>query len=508
MKGELIMEIITIRKLKRLGILLMIIMLTGILVSCTSDDRSDTVTISWGNEPPHLDSQTYTANITMMGTDPIHQTLVTYDSNLNLIPGAAKEWSFPNDKTFRFVLREGMEFHNDRTVSAEDVKKSFERVMDPATGSVLAKELECVESIEVIDELTGEFKLKEPYSPFLDVLTRTVIIPIETADTQKTAPVGCGPFKFDRWEKGQYLRMTKFEEYWDAANIKPKTLIYKFYAEYASERSALLAGEVDAVCWPKTVDFELFEKNNIEMVDPANATFYYIGMNTRIEPFNDVRVRQAVKYAVDKEACLALVLEGYGDTADVALSKKDKYYDESLTYTRDVEKAKALLAEAGYPDGFEAKIIAPDTPTEGPLAEVMQQQLSEIGIKLTVEKQEVAIYIENVFGKRNFEMTICGYNATGDPDKLLYPYLASDGGSNIFGYSNSRVDELLRKARTIYDVEERKKCYVEALKIVLDEAPMTHLIQEKRFLAVHKWLKNYAVRPDLRHDFTKSYVQK
>lgn len=465
-------------------------------------DGPTTLRVAYGNAPPHLDSQRYEANTTVFATDPMHATLVSYDADMNLIPNLAVTWDFPEELVLEMRIRSDARFHNGTPVTAQDVKDSFDRVLDPAVESVFRVQLDAVREVEAVDDTVVRFLLSEPCAPLLDVLTWVVIIPKDSFATQATAPVGCGPYEFVSWEKGVKLTMKKAETYWDPDAIGPDWLEFSFYAKTEDEVDALLAHEVDICTWLPAMDYAAVTECGIQLADNRNATFYYIGMNCTQAPFDDVRVRQAVALAVDKEACLAYILEGYGDTCDIPLDKSSPYYDSRLHHARDVEKARRLLAEAGYPNGFTARINAPDTPTEGPLAELLQQQLAEVGIILNVERIEVAKYSDTVFLNQDFGFTVCGYNATGDPDSILSPYFSTGGVKNIFGYSNKRVDDLLKRASEEYDTKARKALYQEYFSIMLDEYPCVHLIEEKKYSAVWANVQNAEFHPDLRHDFT------
>lgn len=469
----------------------------------SADEGAPTVLrVAYGNEPPHFDSQRYQVNTSVFVTDPMHATLLSYDKDMNLIPNLATTWDFTGELALEFRIRDNARFHNGEPVTAQDVKDSIERVMDPAVESVFGTQLGSVVAVEVVDDYTVRFLLSEPCAPLLDLLTWIVIIPKESFDTQATQPMGCGPYSFVSWEKGVSLTMKKSPYYWDQDAIGADYLVFSFYAETEAEVAALIAHEVDICTWLPATEYDTVAQNGIELVDNRNATFYYIGMNCRIAPFHDVRVRQAVACTVDKQACLAYILEDNGDICDIPIDRYSPYFDSSLKDTRNIDKAKRLLEYAGYPNGFSARIVAPDTPTEGPLAEMMQQQLAEVGIVLTVERIPVAEYATRVFLQHDFEFTICGYNATGDPDPLVSPYFTKDGRKNIFGYSNPKVEDLLKRARCNYDASARKALYREYFKIMLQECPCVHLIQEKKYSAVWPNVVNAEFHPDVRHNFT------
>jgi len=474
------------------------------LIGCGSEKDVTTLDVSLEGDPPDLDLSCYTATLTLWATSPINGFLVDYDQELNIVPGIAESYNFPDEKTFKFTLREGVFFHNGREVTADDVKFSVDRILDPATGSPMRIKFEAVNSVEVIDKYNGIFHLKYSYAPLLDKLTRLPIVAKETVSTLKTAPIGCGPFKFKEWKKDQRIELVKFDKYWQKGYPKVDRIVFHPLSEYNSARSAFLAKDLDILLWTKNTDVPSMEKiKDVKVVGQLNLGFYYVMANFNKPPFDNLKVRQAIKYALKRKPMLDSALGGYGDTACIPIDKKSVYYDASFEYKEDIEKAKQLLKEAGFPDGFESEIIAPQTPVEGPLGEIVQSQLKDIGINLKLTKLEVPTYIDMVWARKDFFLMVCGDTAAGDPDQLLYGYFKTDGPNNLGSYSNSKVDELLLKGRSTYDIAQRKSAYTEAIKIIQDEVPIIYLVQEMRFATVQNYVKDFVYKPDLTYDFTK-----
>jgi len=471
-----------------------------------------TLVVGVEGDPPHLDHHLWTALLTVWVTDPINDFLVAYNEEMEIVPRIAEKWEFLDDVTFKFYLRKGVKFHNGREVTAEDVKNSIERILDPTQGSPKRVELEPISSVETIDRYTGIIHLKEPFAPLLDKLTDVAIVPVEVVKAQgdmKTNPVGCGPFKFKEWKKDAYIELEKFEGYWQKGLPKIDRLIFKPLPEYSAARAALLAGDIDILLWAKNFDIPAFKAYpNLYTVGQKLLGAYYIGFNVKQPPYDNPKVRQAIKYAIDKKACVKSAAFGYGNPAYVFILKGTPYYSSEFEYKQDIEKAKSLLVQAGYPDGFKDVLVTPLTPVEGPLGELAQSQLKNIGINLDVQKLEVATYIDRVFNKKDFGIMICGDTATGDPDVLLRRYFYSKSPRNIFNYKNPEVDRLLDKARTTYDFEKRKQLYKEVGKILIEDSPMIMLFQPMRFSACQNYVKGFVFKPNLRYEFKNVTLEK
>jgi len=461
---------------------------------------------------PHLDNQIYEATLTKWVSDPINGFLVNYNKDLEIVPEVAEKWEFADPVTFKFWLRKGVKFHNGREVIAEDVKKSIERIKDPKTGSIFRLEFEVVTSVEAIDRYTGIIHLEKPFASLLDKLSGLAIIPMEVVEEQgdmKTHPVGCGPFKFKEWKKGFYLELEKFEDYWEEGVPKVDTLIFKPILEYSAARAALMSGDIDILLWAKNVDIPVFNVTpDIETVPNQILGAYYVGFNIENAPYDNVKVRQAIKYAIDKKACLDSVAMGLGVTPYVFILKGTPYYTEDFAYETNIEKAKSLMEEAGYPDGFKDTLVTPLTPVEGPLGILVQAQLKKIGIDLKVEKLEVATYIDRVFNRKDFTIMICGSTAGSDPDILLRRYFHSESPRNILNYKNPEIDRLLDEAATTYDFEKRKELYHRIGKILIEDSSMVMLVQPLRHSAVRDYVKGFISRPDLRYIFRYTSVEK
>lgn len=461
--------------------------------------------VSLEGVPDSLDPHAYSASLCQWGTSMMHDYLIKYDEDMNIVPGIAESWEFVSDTEISFKLREDVYFHNGRQVVADDVKNTYKRVQDPALGSKYTAHIECIEEITVQDDFNLTLKLAYPYSPILARLTQIAIIPIECVDTMATAPVGCGPFKFSDYEYDQYVEMVKFDDYYAADEVSLGGIRFTFLSEYNAARTAFLAGDLDILLWTDPNDVPSMEKQDNAVVVPAELlAIYYCGFDCTRAPFDDARVRRAVYLALDRGQFVDSILSGNAESLYSLMSGSSPYYNDSWTTPQNIEEAKKLLAEAGYPDGFSTVITTPNTAVEGPIGDILQMQLAAIGIDAEIQKPDVATYLDQVFTKADFEIMICGTTGFGDPDSPSYDWLHPNGGNyDTFKYQNEEVWDLLEKARSVYDQAERKGYYDQALQIVYEEAPVVPIMSETRYSTIQNYVQGFVSRQNLTYDFSR-----
>lgn len=461
--------------------------------------------VSLEGVPDSLDPHVYSGSLCMWGTSMMHDYLVKYDENMNVVPAIAESWEFVSDTEISFKLREDVLFHNGRGVIAEDVKNTYERVLDPNIGAKHASNIACISEVIVNDDYNLTLKLAYPYSPILARLTQIPIIPIECVDTMATAPVGCGPFKFSDYEYDQYLEMIKFDDYYAADEISLGGIRFTFLSEYNAARTAFLAGDLDILLWTDPNDVPSMKKQEQALVVPAELlAIYYVGFDCTRAPFDDARVRRAVYLALNRSQFVDSILAGNAECLYSLMSGSSPYYNDSWTTEQNIEEAKNLLAEAGYPDGFSTVITTPNTAVEGPIGDILQMQLAAIGIDAEIQKPDVATYLDQVFTKSDFEIMICGTTGFGDPDDPAYTFLNPAGGTyDTFKYQNEQVWELLEKARSVYDEAERKTYYNEAFQIIYEEAPIVPIMSETRYSTIQNYVKGFVSRQNLTYDFSR-----
>ncbi|WP_126424957.1 ABC transporter substrate-binding protein [Brevibacillus marinus] len=419
----------------------------------------------------------------------VYDSLTKLDENLNVVPGLASEWSFSDDgKTITFKLRKGVTFHNGREMTAEDVKYSFERILNPDTGSIAKSYFSSIETIETPDPYTVVFKLKYPDSAFIANSSSAYasIVAKEVGDLNKEA-VGTGPFMLDTVESGQYVLLKKNPNYFIEGQPGVDAIKFQIMKDEAERLAALRAGRIDIA--QVSADFAKVLKDapGITVKSYQSMEYSYLGINVKQQPFDDPRVRQAISYAVDRSAIVEVVWKGEASlTGPIAPAQTAWALDTSRypSYQTNVEKAKELLKEAGYPNGFETVLETASTyPDMVETAQVLQQQLQQIGIKTTINQLEWGNYIERWKSK---EMSLLvGRNTSGiDPDRSMRFFFHTEGSANVWNYSNPQYDQLVQKALEATDPAERKSLYEEAQILLVEDAPNLFLASPKNFYAV------------------------
>jgi peptide/nickel transport system substrate-binding protein len=429
------------------------------------------------NLDPHFITDIPSANVLYQK---VYESLVTFDKEMNIVPSLAKSWEQPDDTTWEFTLNEGITFHDGSELNAEAVKITFERLLDPNTGSPQKDKLGMIKEINVLDEYKVQFKLDAPYAPLLSILASnegSIMSPKalkENPDSLAKHPVGTGPFAFKSWKSGQSITLGKNEEYWgEQPNIDG--IEFQVVPEDATRLAMIETGEAHISDQVPVTEIERIESSDtLNLYRTEGLAVEYVGFNTQKEPFDNVKVRQAISMAIEREAIIKGVYNGVGTLANAAMSPQVFGHSENVKpYEYDPNSAKELLKEAGFEKGLELTLITSDRKERINMAEVIQSQLKGIGIKVNIQVLEYGAYIEAVDTGEQ-DMFIGGWgNATGDGDYNQYNlfHSASHGSpGNHFYYTNEKVDDLIEQAREEVDPEVRKKIYEEAMTIEMEEA--------------------------------------
>lgn len=450
---------------------------------------------------PHLGTDIPSANVYQ---GKIYEGLVQQDENMEIQPGLATEWKQLDDLTWEFKLREGVKFHDGTDFTAEAVKKTIERVQAEETASPRSNLFEMITEVKVVDDYTVQLITEYPYAPLLANLAHYaggIISPaaIESGEDLGQNPVGTGPYKLGEWKPGQEIKLVAFEDYW---GDKPsmETVTFKVVPEDSTRIAMIETGEAHIAEPVPVTEVERIENSNsMELVRSDALGIDYIGFNVEKEPFNNVKVRQAISYAIDTEAIVNGVYNNVGTVATAPMGPAVWGYNAELDgYEYDLEKAKQLLAEAGYPDGFKTTIWTNDNKARMDVAEVVQSQLKGIGIEVETKVVEWGAYLEGT-AKGEQDMFILGWsNMTGDADYNQYFLFHSDArgnpGNRSF-YSNPKVDELIDKGRQETDEQKRLEIYAEAQKIEMEEAPIVFLRNDEDLAAIGSNVKGFWMHP-------------
>ena len=415
----------------------------------------------------------------------------------DLTPAIAENYTVSEDRmTYTFTLREGVQFHNGDAVTAEDVKYSLERCAAATeTGIVQVEAFSVIQSIDIPDEKTVAITISEPSNEFISYLT-TAILPADYTE-QDTKPVGTGPFKFVSRTAQDAIVLERFDGYWGTpAQLDKVTL--KIMENADSLMMSMQSGAIDLTAHLTSDQMAQLEAD-FNVAEGTMNLVQAMYLNNAVKPFDDVRVRQALSYAVDKQQIIDLAFDGYGSPIGSSMYPAfGKYFDDSLTnyYTHNVEKAKSLLAEAGYPDGFEMTITVPSNyKPHMDTAEVLVQQLAEVGVKATIQPIEWESWVSDVYAGRQFQATVVGVDASNMTARALLERFNSQAGNNFINYSDSGYDALFAQALASYDDAEQTAIYKQMLANLTENAANVYIQDLADLVAVRKGVEGVTFYP-------------
>lgn len=478
-----------------------------------------------GGDSVGLDPANETDGESFYVTRTVIDTLVDYEvDNTNIIPGLAKSWE-PKDKAglvWVFNLREGVKFHDGTPFNAEAVKFNFDRWMDENNpyryegeafeywGYMFGKDT--IKEVRVVDEYTVEIELNKPFAPFINNLAMPCFGISSPAAIKKFGkdyfknPVGTGPFKFVEWVKDDKIVLEKNTDYW-GEGPKLDKLIFRTIPDNSARLMELQAGTIDIMIGLSPQDVQIVKDDqNLQLLLRPSMNVGYLAMNMMKEPFDNPLVRKAINHAVDKKALIDAFYAGLAKPAKNPLPPSLwGYNDEIKDYEYDPAKAKALLAEAGYPNGFKTELWAmpvarPYMPQPKEIATALQQQLAAVGIEAEIVTMDWATYLEKgEFGEH--KLYLIGWTGdNGDPDNFLYVLLDKDNAKvgsagNFAFYKSDQVHDLLVAAQEETDQAKRAKLYEEAQEIIHEDAPWVPLVHSTPPIAARKSVKNFIPHP-------------
>jgi len=395
------------------------------------------------------------------------------------IPDLAESWEADADaKGFTFNLRPGVTFHDGTPCTSADVKKTFETILNPDTPASARSVLTMIDSIEAPDPQTVRFNLKVPYAdlPFSTAHANARIQsvaalegPLTDLDTKVN---GTGPFKMETYDSAQLVRLVKNENYFIPGKPYLDAVEMHLFPDLAAETANFLSGNMDVMLDVQQADFARIAGDpGVDALRVPSGRYVNVVMRMDTPPWNDVRVRKALAMAVDRQLLVDIILEGLGRPAyDNILSPEFKYAIDTPVIGYDPEGAKALLAEAGYPDGLKVNLVASNRPAiRSQVAIAMKQMALPAGFDFTVETMPHDTYLANVWRKGSFYIAYWGMQPTEDATFNLL--LTSDASYEDSAWKNPAFDALVAKGRATVDEAERARIYAEAQQMILDERP-------------------------------------
>lgn len=438
----------------------------------------DRVVVGMQAEPPVLDPTiNAAAAIDSIVSGNVFESLTLIDDNGGVTPGLAESWTVSADgKVFTFRLPAKVTFHNGRALTSEDVKASFGRAMAGDSVNPSKKIFQPIEAVEAPDARTVVIRLKRPSSIFLFTMAAgdAAIVATETVEQNRTSPVGSGPFRFKEWVKGDRVVLERYPAYRNVGQIKMREAVFKFIPDPSAQVAALLAGDVDAfpvIGAPESMT--RFRRDaRFKVVVGTTEGEVILALNNARKPFDDVRVRRAINHAIDRRAVIDGAMFGYGTPIGSHFPPHHPaYVDLTGRYPHDIAKAKALLAEAGLPDGFEATIKPPPFTYARRGAEVIAAQLTKAGIRVKIEPIEWAQWLDVVYKQRNYDMTIVAHTSPYDMDNYVR------GPNYYYGYQNKELDALMKRIDAEVDQPKLFALYGEAQRMIAEDAVHGFLFQ-------------------------------
>lgn len=481
----------------------------------TTESKGGTLVFARGGDSVELDPATVTDGESFRVTKNIFETLIQFGENdTELNPGLAKEWSTSEDGlTYTMKLQEGVKFHDGTDFNAEAVVFNFKRwsAGDKEKFYYYNSQFgDLVKDVKAVDPTTVEVTLTRPLATFYKNLAMSPFGIASPAAIEKHGdkflenPVGTGAFKFKEWKRTDTITIVKNEDYWKEGLPKLDTVIFRVIPENSARLNALDADEVDVIEGVNYSDLPSIESNEkLQIFQRPSLNTAYLGLTNTRGPLKDKLVRQALNHAVDKSAIIDAFYSGSAEPAINPMPPVVAGYNSDVQdYEYNPEKAKELLKQAGYENGFEIELWAmpvtrPYMPDGPKVAEAIQADFEKIGVKAKITTYEWATYLEKTrLGEADtFLLGWTGDN--GDADNFLYVLLDEDniGSNNYTYYKNPKVHELLIKAQSTVDEEERNKLYKEAQVIIKDDAPWIPLVHSKPVLAGSAKVKNFIAHP-------------
>ena len=462
------------------------------------------------NLDPHVSSNGVSNTVT--GT--MYESLVTFDEDANIIPMLAKEWTMSEDGlTYTFILNEGITFSDGEPFNAEAVIANWERGKADQSLRVYSQTKAWVSAV-ADSEYQLTITLEEPNNTFLNKLTQVRIVSPKAIeelgkDGLAKQSAGTGPYVFAERVDGGYTKVVRNENYW-REGPKVDSLTFKVVPEDGSRIAMLKTGEADIITPVPPIQVEQIEgDSNIVVMNEKGITYRYVTLNKNYtladgrQPFNDVRVRQAMNYAFDNEAFCQVVFQGYAVKPTSIFSDSIMYYAEQTPYDLDLEKAQALMEEAGYADGFPVTIWVDNTTIEMQGAEFVKQQLAQINIDVTVEPQEsTTIADRTALPEDETEVQMWyvnwssgSYEADGSMRNILHGDKFPPSGYNTAFWNNAEFNQLLDDALVSTDEAEIADLYAQAQAIAWEECPWMFLANDNSITAQRSYVKGLTYKP-------------
>ena len=448
----------------------------ALAVAATSAFAKDDITVAMQLEPPHLDPTSAAAGAidSVLYTN-VFEGLTRFMGDGSVVPGLAESWEISEDGlTYTFKLREGVTFHDGTTMDAEDVKFTLDRINAEDSANAQKALYAAISEVNVIDPQTVEVKLSEPNGNMLFNLAwgDAVIVAPETVETIKQTPIGTGAFKFENWNQGDKITLTRNDDYWGEAPALASAT-FKFISDPTAAFASVMAEDVDVFTgFPAPENIPQFEADpRFQVLIGSTEGETILSINNKREPFDNVKVREAVAHAIDRQAIIDGAMFGYGTPIGTHFAPHNPdYVDLTEMSSYDPEKSKALLAEAGFPDGFETTLHLPPPSYARRGGEIIAAQLAEVGIKAQITNVEWAQWLETVFKGKDFGLSIVSHTEPMDINIYANP-------DYYFQYDNAEFQSLITEFNKTAEPAARTEMLAKAQRMIAEDYVNGYLFQ-------------------------------
>lgn len=484
----------------------LVVLLLALIVGCSTGSRVDLGGPSAGNlvaaiagEPDQLDPQKTTAHFSFEVLENVFDTLVEPDENLQMRPALAQSWTVsPDQLTWTFTLRPGVRFHDGSPLSANDVVYSYRRIMDQKLANV--DKFSAVRAVAAPDPATVVLTLRQPVPNLLTNIggfKGMAIVQRRNVESGQIAthPIGTGPFEFAGRKSGDSITLRANPAYWGGAPKVPG-VTFRFISEPSTALSALQAGEID---WTDAIPTQrvsqLRNDESIHLAVTPSNDYWYLALNEARAPWNDVRVRRAIAYGIDRTAIVQATSYGTANANQLAIPQGNPWYTAYDRYRYDVAAAKKLLSEAGVGAHGMDMLVTSEYPQTVTAAQIIADNLAPLGITVNIRTVDFATWLDEQ-NRGQFDMLMLGWLGNLDPDDFYYAQHHSDGTSNAQKFSDPRVDRLLDAGRVETDTRARKDDYAAAATLIADECSYIYLYNPSVIQGWTTALTGYEARRD------------
>jgi peptide/nickel transport system permease protein/peptide/nickel transport system substrate-binding protein len=484
MSKETAMRVRRISRAAALGFAAIALALGG----CTSPDagtagngegtaaEGGVLVVAHNGEPTNYDPQKGNGGHDHVMLWPVYETLINYSpEDLTPQPGLAESWDWASPTELVLHLREGVTFQDGTPFDAEAVKVNLDRAREEGASSFA--DLSTISEVTVVDPATVSIGLSTPYSALVLTLADRAGMMVSPTALEREGgverdPVGAGPYQFVEWRGGDRVILERYDDYWDGENVHLDGLEFRFLSDATARTRALRAGDVDFSIQVEPSDAASLEGSGVTVVSSGSLEYYKMYLNTAQEPFDKVEVRQALNYAIDREALLQTLQLGEGEVFGVTYPSGHWAYDEEAAnyYSYDPDKARELLAEAGYADGVSFEMVGLAGPQYQRMGEALQQYFADVGITMSLTQVEPPQYVSQFFDAQDYQAGLATWTGRVDPT-LAYSLLYSNASFFNPGKTTSpEIEELIVESAASDEIEQRAEVFKELNALVVEEA--------------------------------------